>query len=103
MQHGWFFTKQLRVTPQRCAVFPHIHSDAYIDTGMDIPGRDPHVYIGTVAATELGKAVGMVPGGEVRRVEAELALERGKVEILQEQVEKLERFKSAVDLVKAEI
>ncbi len=101
MKHGWTVTRQPRLTPQRCAVFPHVRSGHYIDAGTMIPGFDPHVYISDVAAMELGRFVGMVPGGELRAVQAELELERSKVEVLQEQVQKLQDFKSAVELVQA--
>lgn len=103
MKHGWSITRQPRLTPQRCAVFPHVRSGNYIDTGMTIPGYDPHVYVSDVAAMELGRFVGMVPQGELHSLRAELALEQAKVEVLQAKVRKLEDFKSAVELVKVSI
>jgi hypothetical protein len=103
VKHGWTLTASPRMMPQRCAVFPHVRTGNYIDTGMTISGFDPHVYVSDVAAQELGRFVGMVPGGDLRRAEAELQLEQAKTEILQERIAELERFKAAVELVRVEV
>ncbi len=103
MKHGWTLTRSPRMTPQRCAVFPHVRSSLFIDTGTSVMGMDPHVYISETAAKELGEYIGMVPGSRVQSVRTQLDAEKAKVAELTKQVAELERFKAAVELVKAEL
>jgi hypothetical protein len=99
--HGWTWQREPVQRPQRCAVFPHIQQGAYIDTGMNINTYDPHVYIGETAARELGKMVGMVPRSDLDQ--ARIALDEARATIVEKQreVEQLQAFKDAVELIQA--
>jgi hypothetical protein len=101
--HGWQWVRQASLPPNRCAVFPHINSGAIIDTGMRIEGYDPHVYIGEVAAKELGKMAGMVPKSVLDLAQADERAAQDRIRSLEARVAELEEFKAAVTLVKAEI
>lgn len=100
--HGWVWTRGPALRPQRCAVFPHISASMWIDTGIDIQGYDPHVYISDVAAKELGKMVGMVAEQKLTLAKRELSEAKDEISRLKNKVEELERFKDAVQLIKAE-
>ena len=101
--HGWTWVRTPPLRPQRCAVFPHIQQGAYIDVGIDINSYDPHVYIGEMAARELGKMVGMVPKSDLDQARIALDDARATLTEAEKKIEKLEAFKDAVTLVKAEI
>lgn len=84
--------------PARCAALPFVgNSNAqrgFIDTGVDLPGWDPHVYVSVEAVEEMGRMVGLVRPAElltVRRerdeavarvaeLEVELARARGELD-----------------------
>jgi hypothetical protein len=48
--------------PHRCAVIPFVGNSSskygFLDTGMDLPGWDPHVYISGEAVLEMMRAFG---------------------------------------------
>lgn len=76
--------------PSRCAVIPFLgtsnsHGRGFIDTGQDLPGWDPHVYVSVQAVEEMAAMIGWQKPETVRhdeltttratleQVEAELA------------------------------
>lgn len=101
--HGWSWVRQAALRPQKCAVFPHVNDGAFIDTGNDIVGWDPHVYVSQTAAEQLGAFVGMVPGSDLQISETKLNLANERIEELEREVAVLEEFKQAVRLVSAEM
>lgn len=101
--HGWTWVRQAALRPNRCAVFPHIPQGALIDTGVDLLTHDPHIYIGEVAAKELGKMAGMVPGASLKKADETISALRTQIDELQDEILRLQTFKDAVNLVKAEL
>jgi hypothetical protein len=50
---------QTPIPPQTCAVLPHRHfSERFIDTGTDLPGVDPHIYVSESAVGEMARIFG---------------------------------------------
>jgi hypothetical protein len=61
--------------PHRCAAIPLVgahHAKGFIDTGYDLHGWDPHVYISVVAVEEMARMIGWVRPGDVAGREAEV-------------------------------
>lgn len=49
--------------PHVCAVYPHIggdHPRGYFDTGNELVGFDPHIYVSVVAAEHMASDLGWV-------------------------------------------
>src|SRR4051794_29105520 len=106
--HGWRVLRQLPNYPQRCAVFPQLGGASghlFLDTGQEISSarNDPHVYISDTAVVEMAKMFNMVTRGELERSQRDHDLAKERVAELEAQVQELERYKAAVDLVKAEL
>jgi hypothetical protein len=107
-EHGWRVLRQLPNYPQRCAVFPQLGQASghlFLDTGQEISSarNDPHVYISDAAVVEMAKMFNMVTRGELDQTHRDLSLAKDRIHELEAQVQQLERFKAAVDLVKAEL
>ena len=53
------------IRPHRCAVIPFIANsntaEGFIDTGYDLPGWDPHVYVSVQAVKEMARLIGWGP------------------------------------------
>ncbi len=108
MEHGWRMVTELHKHPQHCAVFPHIGSSSrhkFLDTNTEIEPvpKGSRIYISDVAIQEMAKAVGMIPKSHLKNTAAELKGAHERIDELEQKVAELERFKAAVDLVKAEL
>lgn len=59
------WVQQAMMSPHRCAAVPYIGNSnslrGFIDTGMDLPGWDPHVYISVEAVEQMARMVGWEP------------------------------------------
>lgn len=92
--------------PHHCAVIPYIgNSNAeggFVDTGTDLLGIDPHVYVSQTACLMLGEAVGMKRGEVVTGIEAQLEQVRGELaEVVAERDELKAKF-GAIDILASE-
>jgi hypothetical protein len=92
------------LTPHRCAAIPFIgNSNAkkgFIDTGSDLAGWDPHVYVSVEAVEEMARMVGWQPshvqaGHKERAAEMQTKLDAANAEI-----ERLEEQLAAVKVLK---
>lgn len=74
------------IRPHRCAVIPFIGNsntaEGFIDTGYDLPGWDPHVYVSVQAVKEMARLIGWGP----RLTNPELGRLRARVAELEAQV-----------------
>lgn len=78
------------VRPHRCAVVPFIGNstakNGFIDTGMDLPGWDPHVYVSVEAVEEMARMIGWQPahvqaGHKQRAADITARLEEARAEL----------------------
>jgi hypothetical protein len=98
------FVQRAVTKPMHCAVLPFIgqtHERGFIDTGSELPGFDNHVYISVVAAEEMARMVGFIPGKERTRVQAELDQALARVTELERDLSEAERHLEAVDLLES--
>lgn len=53
------------IRPHRCGVIPFVGNatakQGFIDTGVDLPGWDPHVYVSVEAVQEMARMIGWQP------------------------------------------
>ena len=74
------------IRPHRCAVVPFIgNSNAkkgFIDTGSDLPGWDPHVYVSVEAVEEMARMIGWQPAHVQAGVKDRLAEKDAVIESL---------------------
>ena len=90
--------------PHHCAVIPFLGASnakmGFIDTGVDLPGYDPHVYVSVEAVHEMAKAVGWVPVYQSEKAQRELDAERATTECLNAEIADLKAQLAAVDVLK---
>lgn len=59
------WVQQAALRPHRCAAVPFIGNatagEGFIDTGHDLPGWDPHVYVSVTAVKEMARMIGWAP------------------------------------------
>lgn len=83
--------------PHRCAAVPFIgNSNAkkgFIDTGTDLAGWDPHVYVSVEAVEEMARMIGWQPAhvqqvnaAKASDVRAELEAAKAEADVLREQL-----------------
>lgn len=91
--------KTADIKPHRCAVLPQIgeqHPDGYIDTGSELPSFDNHVYISVVAVREMARMVGLPD----ERVAIDLASAQEQIELLEAEVERLNKVIDSTAVLK---
>jgi len=91
--------------PHRCAVIPFLsnhNSRGFFDTGMDLPGWDPHVYVSVEAVEQMATMLGWAPkeANEValRKVDnlnAQIADRDDQIKVLREQLDAVETLRNA--------
>lgn len=90
--------------PMRCAVVPFIgNSNAkkgFIDTGQDLHGWDPHVYVSVEAVEEMARFIGWQPAHVQQGIKAQLAERDAELESLRAQVSELNEQLGAVQVLK---
>lgn len=83
------------IRPHRCAAIPFIGNSntrgGFIDTGQDLPGWDPHVYVSVEAVKEMARMIGWAPAdtGQRQRLEnlrGQLAEAEAETALLREQL-----------------
>jgi hypothetical protein len=58
------YVQHAALRPHHCAVIPFIgntNGRGFIDTGIDLPGWDPHVYVSVEAVEEMAREIGWQP------------------------------------------
>lgn len=95
------WVQQATMAPHRCAAVPFIGNSntrrGFIDTGMDLHGWDPHVYISVDAVEQMARMVGWEPV-HVSRQQAQKAHElQERITELEAQLAEAERFREAAE------
>lgn len=90
--------------PHKCAVLPMVgNSNAaggFIDTGYDLHGWDPHVYVSVLAVQEMARMIGWVAPGTVTGRAAESEELKARVEALEQEVAERDVQLAAVHMLK---
>lgn len=93
------------IRPHRCAAIPFISQDpkGFVDTGTDLMGWDPHVYLSVTAVEQAARLIGWVPSGAI--FQAEQAKDRLKAQLDEKDrlIEELTRQMDAMEIVKRAI
>src|SRR3954469_8777959 len=94
--------QQASIAPFRCAVIPFMGNQSasgFIDTGMDLIGVDPHVYVSFEGAVEIAKEIGWFGPSVVRGLEEELATPQARIEQLEAEVAEADRYRDSIDFI----
>lgn len=90
--------------PHHCAAIPFVgNSNArkgFIDTGIDLPGWDPHVYVSVDAVEQMARMVGWQPAHVQQGVRDRMAGKDQEIEQLTARVTELEEQLQAVQVLK---
>jgi hypothetical protein len=90
--------------PHRCAVVPFIGNSSakrgFVDTGMDLPGRDPHVYVSVDAVEQMARMVGWQPAFVLDDFRRQIADLKGELEALKAIVAQRDEQLDAVKVLK---
>jgi hypothetical protein len=90
--------------PHTCAAVPFVgNSNAkrgFIDTGRDLPGWDPHVYISFEAFQEMARIFEYQPGHAVTAVKAQVARKQERIAELEAELEEMRGQLDAVKVLK---
>jgi hypothetical protein len=94
---------ELTQMPYECAVIPgrgnSSEQEGFIDTGNELRGWDPHVYVSVGAVKELARFIGLPSEREHERLTKERDELRGQVTHLEAQVQELEEFRDSIDVI----
>lgn len=71
-------TEEVLYHPHSCAITGRSEG-RFIDTGSEIPGVDPHIYISVPIAEEMGRMIGMVSAAEHAELHAEVLVMQQRV------------------------
>lgn len=87
-----------------CAVLPYQAKDAegFIDTGNDLLGIDPHVYISGAAVKEMAKLFGWFPPDTVADLEQRLAACEKELDDTLEQLSDADGYLDAIDTLESQ-
>jgi hypothetical protein len=91
---------QATMPPHRCAVIPfkgNSSSRGFIDTGMDLPGWDPHVYVSVEAVEEMARMIGWEPRHVSARHAQKTHEAQARISELEELLAGHERFREAAE------
>lgn len=90
--------------PMRCAVVPFIgNSNAkkgFIDTGQDLHGWDPHVYVSIEAVEEMARFIGWQPAHVQAGAKEQVSQLKTKLQASEDECERLEQQLAAVQVLK---
>lgn len=81
-------SKPLHRPPYACAMTGR-DDGTLLDTGIEIAGVDPHLYLRQGIVEEMGKLIGMVPASEVEKLSVQLKGYGEKLRFLERQVDAL--------------
>jgi hypothetical protein len=91
------------IRPHRCAVIPFVGnsnaSGGFIDTGMTLPGWDPHVYISVEAVKEMARMIGWQPAQVQKTHDARLAGKDDRIAALEAEIAENRRVVDAARLL----
>lgn len=89
------------ISPHRCAVIPYVGNSntnkGFIDTGMDLPGWDPHVYVSVEAVEEMARLCGWEPQHVVSGEQGKVARLEAQVAELEAELAEADRFREATE------
>lgn len=92
------------IRPHRCAVVPFVGNatakKGFIDTGVDLPGWDPHVYVSVEAVEEMARMIGWQPQHVQAGVRERLAEKDAEIETLRADVADRDVQLEAVQVLK---
>jgi hypothetical protein len=91
------------IRPHRCAVIPFIgnhNSRGFIDTGMDLPGWDPHVYVSVEAVEQMAGMIGWQPAHVSQQGSATIKSRDARIAELEAERDALTEQLGAVQVLK---
>lgn len=95
------WVQQATLRPHHCAAIPFVgNSNAkkgFFDTGQDLPGWDPHVYVSVEAVEEMARLIGWQPAHVGQQNTAVLEEKDREIALLREQLEEADRFAEAAE------
>lgn len=89
--------------PHHCAAIPFsgMHSPGgFIDTGVDLPGWDPHVYVSVQWIAEAVKFLGWPEPQDVQALRSEVASRDAELEQLRAEVAEKDQQLAAIEVLK---
>lgn len=86
--------------PHACAVTLRDDTPA-IDTGIEIQGLDPHLYLRVTVVEELGRMVGMVPKAQVDELEHQIQTFAAEIAEMRRRLDVYESAESALAELRA--
>lgn len=90
--------------PHHCAAIPFVGNstaqDGFIDTGVDLPGWDPHVYVSVTAVKEMARLIGWQPAHVQQGVRDRLAEKDAEIESLRSDLAEKDKQLDAVQVLK---
>lgn len=93
------------IRPHRCAVIPFIGNSntkrGFFDTGVDLPGWDPHVYVSVEAVEQMASQVGWQPNQIAAGYARQVKDRDQQIGTLEARIAELEQQVSAVQVLKA--
>jgi hypothetical protein len=94
--------QQASIAPFRCAVIPFMGNQSasgFIDTGMDLIGVDPHVYVSFEGAVEIAKEIGWVGPSVVKELEDNYSFIASRCEQLEAELAEANKHLDAIDFI----
>lgn len=90
--------------PHRCAAIPFVGNASsrkgFFDTGHDLPGWDPHVYISVEAVEQMAHRIGWVPAHVNQEDRRKLAARDSEIEALRNELADARHKLGAVEVLK---
>lgn len=99
----WVRTPAIR--PHRCAAIPFITNDqkGFIDTGYDLMGWDPHVYVSVTGVEQMARMIGWIPGGAVLQHEEDKKTLQSELQAARDEISQLRAQLDATEIVRQAI
>lgn len=99
------WVQQATMSPHRCAAIPFKGNSStargFIDTGMDLPGWDPHVYISVDAVEQMARMIGWEPRIVAQQQAVKVETLKERIAELEAELAESERKLEAVQVLKA--
>jgi hypothetical protein len=88
-------------SPHYCAIsLKDDDPEGFIDTEMNLPVVEPHIFVAVSSARELGRFVGMVDGSEHAKTAARLEAAMGEIARLNERLSDKQEQLDAVQVLR---
>lgn len=95
--------QQAALRPHRCAAVPFIGNSnsklGFVDTGQDLPGWDPHVYVSVEAVCEMARLIGWQPRMVQAEMDRRLAAKDDRIKALEAELAENARLVDAARLL----